>query len=149
MLRAHPDRILLLTFLAASSSLHAQQDSYSFDTAQVFLKQYCQACHQGKSPAGGFHLQRVAAKESLQSDPEKWSKLTARIMRGEMPPKGAASPDVDQREQFTNWVDRTLRAEACAGGIAPGPAPIRRLNRDEYTATIRDLLDIHLDVGHA
>src|SRR5262249_50765304 len=30
-----------------------------------------------------------------------------------------------------------------------GPAPIRRLNRDEYTATINDLLDLHLDIGHA
>jgi hypothetical protein len=26
---------------------------------------------------------------------------------------------------------------------------LRRLNRDEYTATIRDLLDIHMDIGHA
>src|ERR1700681_52062 len=141
--------IFPLTFLLASSTLHAQQDSYSFDAAQVFLKQYCQACHQGKSPAGGFLLQRVAAIESLRADAEKWSKLNARIVNGEMPPKGAPAPDIDQREQFTHWVDKALRAQACAAGIVPGPAPIRRLNRDEYTATIRDLLDIHMDVGHA
>jgi hypothetical protein len=141
--------IFPLTFLLASSTLHAQPDSYSFDAAQAFLKQYCQACHQAKSPAGGFPLQRVAAKESLRADAEKWSRLNARIVNGEMPPKGAPAPDVDQREQFTHWVDRALRAEACAAGIVPGPAPIRRLNRDEYTATIRDLLDIHMDVGHA
>src|SRR5205085_7254394 len=30
-----------------------------------------------------------------------------------------------------------------------GPAPLRRLNRDEYTATVQDLLDIHVDVGQA
>jgi hypothetical protein len=66
-----------------------------------------------------------------------------------MPPKGAPAPNLDQMERFTQWVDVTLRAEACAGGDTPGPAPIRRLNRDEYTATVRDLLDIHLDIGHA
>src|SRR5437879_6873333 len=43
----------------------------------------------------------------------------------------------------------SLRSAACAAGFTPGAAQIRRLNRDEYTATIRDLLDIHLDVGHA
>src|SRR6185369_2211414 len=59
------------------------------------------------------------------------------------------APDLDQREQFLKWVDATLRAEICAAGIAPGPSPIRRLNRDEYTATIRDLFDIHVDVGHS
>ena len=28
----------------------------------------------------------------------------------------------------------------------PSPAGIRRLNRDEYAATVRDLLDIQVDV---
>jgi hypothetical protein len=148
MLRAEPRWLLLLTLLAASS-LRAQPDAYSFETAQTFLNQYCQACHQGKSPAGGFHLQRVAAKASLQSEAEKWIKLNMRVKNGEMPPKGAPAAALDAREQFTNWVDAALRAEACAAGMTAGPAPIRRLNRDEYTATLRDLLDIHMDVGHA
>jgi Protein of unknown function (DUF1592)/Protein of unknown function (DUF1588)/Protein of unknown function (DUF1585)/Protein of unknown function (DUF1587)/Protein of unknown function (DUF1595) len=145
----HPRRLLCLTFLTAFTLLRAEQQSYSFENAQAFLSQYCQACHQGKSPAGGFHLQQVSATSSLQTDAERWSKLNARIRNGEMPPKGAPAPAIDQREQFTNWTDNALRSQACAGGITPGPAPIRRLNRDEYTATIRDLFDIHLDVGHA
>jgi len=33
-----------------------------------------------------------------------------------------------------------------AGPVA-GQAPLRRLNRDEYSATLRDLLDMHLDIG--
>src|SRR5438445_7414407 len=66
-----------------------------------------------------------------------------------MPPKGAPAPPLDEREQFTHWATGALRAEACTDGITPGPALIRRLNRDEYTATVRDLLDIHLDIGHA
>src|SRR5258708_30107976 len=66
-----------------------------------------------------------------------------------MPPKGPPPPPFDQREPFLRWVDSALRSEACVSGITAGPSPIHRLNRDEYTATIRDLLDIHLDVGHA
>src|SRR5207253_947057 len=29
------------------------------------------------------------------------------------------------------------------------PSPMRRLNRNEYAATIRDLLNIHVNAGHA
>lgn len=65
-----------------------------------------------------------------------------------MPPKGSAAPSVEQREQFADWVNASLRAAACAAGIVPGPAPVRRLNRDEYTATLRDLLDMHMNIGN-
>jgi hypothetical protein len=64
-----------------------------------------------------------------------------------MPPKGSPAPELDEREDFTQWVDQALRTEACATGVTPGPSPIRRLNRDEYSATIRDLLDVHMDFG--
>jgi Protein of unknown function (DUF1587)./Protein of unknown function (DUF1595). len=120
-----------------------------FENAQAVPDHYCQACHQGNSPAGGFAVQRVATPASLRDEAQRWTSLTARVNRGEMPPKGAPAPAVDQREQFVHWVDGALRAEACASGIVPGPALIRRLNRDEYTATLRDLLDMHLDVGHS
>jgi len=141
---------LRLAFLSALPALLcAQQDNYSFENAQAFLKAYCQNCHEGKSPAGGFHVQRVATATSLQSDAQRWLSLSTRVKNGEMPPMGAPAPTLDQREPFVQWVDTTLRAEACAAGITPGAALIRRLNRDEYTATVRDLFDIHMDFGRA
>lgn len=148
---AQPARWLaaVLCFAACCTSLRAQPEAYSFEGAQTFLKTYCQACHQGKSAAGGFPLQRVGTRASLQTDTQKWSSLTRRVTNGEMPPRSAPVPSLDQREQFTKWVNSALQAGACAAGITPGPALIRRLNRDEYTATVRDLLDIQMDIGHA
>lgn len=142
-----PSRCLvLLACLAASAA--AQQGTYSFEKAQEFLGTYCKTCHQGKSPAGGFDVQRVSTPESL-ADHQKWTALNSRVRQGEMPPKGAPAPDLSKREEFHQWVNTALRAQACAGGITPGPAPIRRLNRDEYTATIQYLLDLHMDIGQA
>ena len=140
--------LLLPAFLVASG-LSAQTDRYLFDQAQAFLKSYCQMCHQGKSPAGGFSLREIAAAASLQSEAERWGQLNLRVRNGDMPPRGAPAPPLEQREQFNQWVSGALRAEACATGIQPGPALLRRLNRDEFTATARDLLDIHMDIGHA
>lgn len=128
-------------------ALPVQAATFTFDDSQAFLKTYCLKCHDGKGGAAGFSLQRVGTPASLKTDTRKWTSLTHRVRNGEMPPKGSPAPSVDLREQFAEWVDASLRAQACEAGVVPGPAPIRRLNRDEYTATIQDLFDIHLDIG--
>ncbi|MCX6592193.1 MAG: DUF1592 domain-containing protein [Acidobacteria bacterium] len=137
----------LAVVLGSIAPIHAQDQGFA--QSQSFLKTYCQACHIGKTPAGGFHLERVDKPSSLAAEAVKWASMARRVHNGEMPPKGAPKPTVDELEQFSQWTTQALRTEACAGGIKPGPAPIRRLNRDEYSATIRDLLDIHLDIGSA
>ncbi|MDQ6679273.1 MAG: DUF1587 domain-containing protein, partial [Acidobacteriota bacterium] len=121
--------------------------SYSFNDAQHFLQTYCAACHQGKSSVAGLNLAQFGKAESLRDDGGKWNRILTRVKESEMPPKGAPSPETAKREEFTAWVHGALKAEACAEGISPGPAPVRRLNRTEYSATIRDLLNVHLDVG--
>jgi hypothetical protein len=135
---------LLLTI--AGVSLCAYNDG-GFAGSQSFLKAYCTNCHSGKSAVGGFDVARLTAEESLGSLPAKWTAAARRVRNGEMPPKGSPAPGIDQREQFARWVDEALRKQACAAGVTPGPAVTRRLNREELTATLRDLLDMHLDVG--
>ncbi len=126
----------------------AQQD-FDFPHAQALLKTYCQSCHQGRTAAGGLNLTPVSAATALPDDPTAWKKVLTRVRNGEMPPKGVPTPSLDERENFTTWLDATLRTRACASGPLPGPYLPRRLNRDEYGATVRDLLDIHVNAGHA
>jgi hypothetical protein len=120
-----------------------------FAESQRFLETYCKSCHAGKTAVGGFRLEKVASPESFATAAQDWSRLALRVRNGEMPPKGSPAPELNAREELARYVEQTLRTTACASGIAPGPAPLRRLNRDEYTATVQDLLDIHLDIGHA
>lgn len=140
----------MFPLLATLPLLLLATDLVAYDAvqAQGFLRQHCIACHQGKSPAGGLKLDGDALA-SLQANPAGWNKLTLRVKNGEMPPRGVPGPAMADREAFTDWVSGSLRASACAGGILPGPYPMRRLNRDEYGATIRDLLNIHMNAGHA
>jgi hypothetical protein len=132
--------------LAIPVVLGAQTASYSFDEAQRFLKSHCQGCHQGASAAGGFAINQVATAETMRTQAERWNKVALRVRHGEMPPKGAPAPAVADREQFLAWADGSLRAAVCASGPVPGRTPARRLNRDEYAATVRDLLDIQTDL---
>jgi hypothetical protein len=126
--------------------LAAQPAPYSFDDAERFLKNHCQACHQGKAAAAGFDIQQIASPSAIRSEAARWKMVALRVRNGEMPPKGVPVPPVDQREQFVNWITASVRAAGCAEGSVARPTGIRRLNRDEYASTIRDLLDIQVDV---
>jgi hypothetical protein len=84
---------------------------------------------------------------SYASHAPKWNSILTRIRNAEMPPKGAPAPSLEDVEAFVARTQHNLKTAACADGIVPGPYPTRRLNRSEYSATVRDLLNIHLDVG--
>jgi hypothetical protein len=136
---------VLLAF-AAAQALAAPS---SIPEAQRFLTQYCQACHQGDSPTGGFRSTDYETIESFRTHPGEWTKLTARVANSEMPPVGVPGPTHEEREAFLRWAETTWREQACAADIAPAHSLLRRLNRDEYAATIRDLFDLHIDVSES
>ena len=131
--------------LLAVSQAFAQPAKYSHTEGQQFLRKYCIGCHTGKAAAGEFDATNLLSAPKLRQHSEWWTKAALRVHAGEMPPK--TTLPLEQREAFASWVRETLRAETCAAGIVPGPAPARRLSRVQYTATIRDLLNVHLDVG--
>jgi hypothetical protein len=142
-------RVILSLLALAGATVSAQSQPFSFAQAQALMKKHCLACHQGKMPSGGFLLQRVAGEDSLKQNPRAWSRVLARVKDGEMPPQNAPALPIELRDRFLEWAGHTLRTAACADGITPGPAPLRRLNRNEYAATLRDLLNIHINAGHA
>jgi mono/diheme cytochrome c family protein len=134
------------TLLTLPLALAAQSARYSFSDAQTFLKTHCQACHQGTAAAAGFDIKEIASPATLRSATARWNMLALRVRNGEMPPKGAPVPPADQRAQFVDWITSSVRTAGCAADVMPTAPPVRRLNRDEYAATIRDLLDIQTDV---
>lgn len=150
-MQASPKRLSadLFTLFCSAAILAQGQTVDGFDHAQTFLKEYCEKCHSDKAGVGGFRVSKLAASSgSLAAEPARWASSARRVLNGEMPPRGATpAPALDAREQFSAWVDRALQQTTCAAGVQAGPAPIRRLNRDEYSATLRDLLEMQLDVA--
>lgn len=141
----------LLVIIATAGNTFAQStsDTYSFSEATQFFKSYCSACHQGKAPPGNFNAADLTASTSFRERTDTWNRVISRVHNSEMPPKGVPGPKAEQREQFVAWAERTLQAQVCAAGISAGPSPLRRLSRSQYSATVRDLLNLHVDVGGA
>jgi cytochrome c553 len=121
----------------------------SFDQAAELVRGHCLECHQADEPEAGLDLSGFTSPEAVAAQPRSWRKVLRRLRAGEMPPEDAEPLALEDREALAAWVEGALRAAACSAGSDPGPSPLRRLNRTEYRTTIRDLLGIHFDAGHA
>jgi hypothetical protein len=61
-----------------------------------------------------------------------------------MPPAGRRAPDKETASRFTEQLATALD-EAVAAAPNPGRPAVHRLNRTEYVAAIRDLLNLEID----
>lgn len=140
---------VLTCAVAVSNADEPSPQKMSAADVSGFVQTYCLECHQGEEPEAKLDLARFDSAEKIAADATIWNKILRRVRDGEMPPEDAETPAINQRQQFVAWISHTLREAACSDGISPGPAPLRRLNRTEYAATLRDLLDIHINAGQA
>jgi hypothetical protein len=124
----------------------ANQTALATEVAE-FLQTHCLRCHKGDRAKGKLDLTQFQSAQSMRSDPNRWNKIISRVSAGEMPPVGSELPKQEERERFVLQARETLLSLCCEGGPRPGPAPLRRLNRTEYGATIRDLLRIEINLG--
>jgi len=110
------------------------------EVAKPFLQQYCLSCHGPATAKAGYRIDSIGADFSAPTVAEHWKEIVDRINAGEMPPKDSPRPDVRQVSTFVSWVNDQLRQVDLAAKNAGGRIPMRRLNRDEYANTVRDLL---------
>ena len=139
--------LILLIVGIPLGAIRAEEPGPLPNEISSFFAAYCLKCHQGHKPKGKLDLGQFQTVTSLTADSKRWNKVIARVAAGEMPPLGSKSPATEERDKFLSEMKRTLFAALCAGEPQPGPAPLRRLNRTEYGATVRDLLRIEINLG--
>ena len=139
-------KLIPLTLLLQTTLLVDSQES-----GVRFIQSYCVSCHQPPRPKGKLDFSTVTSEKQIVSRALDWDQYVARVRQGEMPPddEDVDQPSHDERQTFVRSIESTLREAACENGIRPGPAITRRLNRSEYSASVRHLLDIHFDAGEA
>ncbi len=118
------------------------------ERAVEFSKQYCVDCHQGEDAEWGLDLAQFTSQRNVIDSIDAWKRIVNRVSDSQMPPLDSDQPDVKDRIAFVGWINRTIHTAVCDDGVSPGGAMIRRLNRTEYSNTMRDLLGIHVDAGH-
>jgi hypothetical protein len=107
------------------------------------LTQTCASCHGDVRPAGGMSVTGFTSAESLVQHRAEWEAILRRLRAGDMPPAGVRRPDDAVLSAMTSYIERAFERLDAAVKPDPGRMTAHRLNRSEYTNTIRDLLGIN------
>jgi hypothetical protein len=73
---------------------------------------------------------------------DHWEKFAEALASREMPPEKKPQPTDAQRQQIVEWIETNLQKLAVSEPPNPGRVTLRRLNKEEYRRTIRDLLGV-------
>ncbi len=148
-----------ITMVAALSSAITMIASFSPATAREpeprdafqkeilpLLEHYCVDCHMNESSEAGIVLDRFENQEAAVKAARTWLRVRDALQGRIMPPADMPQPSLEELDRIIAWVEKDVLAAQCAKQVSSTPVVIRRLNRQEYNNTIRDLLgsDLHL-----
>jgi len=128
---------------ARQAAKPAAQTTTTATAHRETLDRYCVTCHNQKTKTAGLALDTLSLAD-VPAHADRWEAVVKKLRTSTMPPAGMPRPAETASAALAAWLEGEL--DRTATTPRPGRALLRRLNRAEYGNTIRDLLDIELDV---
>ncbi|GAB5559373.1 MAG: hypothetical protein SynsKO_10200 [Synoicihabitans sp.] len=127
--------VSILSLQAASS--HREATLLIPDAPAEFLINHCLNCHDEVELKGDLNLDFESIDWADPHSREVWENVHTMIDRGLMPPADKTQPEDAELAAILPWLDQSLLTYTPIGGTPP-----RRLNQEEYAATIRHLFNL-------
>jgi mono/diheme cytochrome c family protein len=124
-----------------ASELAGVQEDYAGDI-YPFFEEYCFRCHDTDGKKGGVDLESMRDATSIGRDEALWERVHGMLLSGQMPPEDKPQPSEFDREDVAGFVEEELDRAVRAMRPDPGRVTARRLNRQEYDNTLRDLIGL-------
>jgi len=118
-------------------------DSSAADHA--LLAKYCNGCHNEKTKLGNLVLSTLDVAD-VGTNAERWELVTRKLRARAMPPPGRPRPEEAAYDALIAHLETSLDKAAAANPDPGRTDTFRRLNRTEYQNSIRDLLNVEVDV---
>ena len=136
-----PGSLALVGILTAAEPAGFQK------SVQPVIAKTCTPCHNEALTSGNVDLTPFLNPATLATERPSWETIVRKIRTGEMPPKGVPRPAQGQLDALINFVQGEF--EKADQNIKPDPGRVtaRRLNRNEYSNTVRDLLGVNFQAG--
>ena len=125
------------------------QPEFAFKSdLEPLLKEYCINCHGEKRQKAELNLEVFLGSDeiSLIESRKIWEKVSHALISREMPPDDKPQPTEDARMAAAEYIHWDLSQFDCSKAVNPGRVTVRRLNRNEYALTIRDLIGVDFNV---
>jgi mono/diheme cytochrome c family protein len=112
---------------------------------QAVLAKYCITCHNQRAKTAGLALDTLDLAD-VGNHADVWEKVVRKVRTGAMPPVGRARPEKAAADALVTFLETELD-RAAFEHINPGRPTLQRLNRQEYTNAIRDILAVDIDAA--
>jgi cytochrome c551/c552 len=144
--------LALLVYAGAGGDLvlvaHSQETggpAASVADPRALVNDYCAYCHDDSLKEGGFSWSEVDVANPHQNA-EQAEKVIRKLRSGMMPPAGAPRPDERELKALASTLEYRIDQAAAATPNVDAP-DLHRVNRKEYRNSIRDLLDVDMDMA--
>ena len=124
---------------------HEERDRTFREKVQPLLAKYCAECHTGDAAEGGLSFDKFKQARQILVGRDTWLGVLAKLQVKAMPPEDAEQPTAAERKFLIEWIDSAVNDIDCVRDAEPGHVTMRRLNRQEYHNTIRDLVGIEYE----
>src|SRR6476469_7875824 len=135
----------LLVLIASSVPLQTTAQTPAagaLDEHRAMLSSYCFTCHNSRVKTGGLALDALDLK-TPEENAQIWEKAVRKLRGRLMPPPGNRQPSQQDVDSFVAWMENAL--DTHAKGPKAGYVPIERLNRTEYTASVKALVGVDVN----
>lgn len=137
---------LLFACLSLTGKVCAAEDARSTLVAP-FFQEHCNRCHGEKKQKGDLRVDDLKVDLQSPATMAHWEEIMNRINSGDMPPDDEPRPNPAEISRVVDWIVQQLRESESVRQSSAGEAvAFRKLTRDEYANTIRDLLGVNFDV---
>ncbi|MFM8494320.1 MAG: DUF1592 domain-containing protein [Planctomycetia bacterium] len=117
--------------------------SYDADVRPI-LEKFCFDCHSGDRAEAGITLDTYRESRAKTHERKAWVKVLRQLQGGAMPPIDAEQPSRGELAAIERWITDYALVPDCSRGERPGRVTVRRLNREEYNNTVRDLFGVDI-----
>ncbi|MDB5300895.1 MAG: hypothetical protein JWO87_2558 [Phycisphaerales bacterium] len=139
----------ILLLAGASPAQDQPAHAADFDgIVKPFFEQHCVKCHGQDKQKGDLRVDTLERNFVNAASAGHWTDIMDRINSGEMPPKKQERPKPVEVARVAEWIASQLtEAEAARQAGLDEKVSFRRLSREEYRNTIRDLLGVTYDAS--
>lgn len=146
MIRRSPSLLAVSCSLLFAGATSARADQKAFDAIEPLLATHCYDCHGDGASKGDFAMDDYASIEAHLQDFDVWFEIWKNVRSNLMPPADKPQLKAEEKENILSFIESTV-FKIDPKNPDPGRVTIRRLNREEYRNSIKDLLKYDFNVA--
>ena len=134
--------VVIVSYLGITQSAIADQAANELayrEQLLPLLRTYCFDCH---ATGEEIALEDDGSALAIQKNRKRWVQALTMVRLKSMPPEDADPIDDATRQRLGDLIDSLANAVDCVRNPNAGRVALRRLNRNEYRNTIRDLTGV-------